>query len=190
MNNHITFEQLTRALDANQLVYGVMTLSQGARLVVSQHGGRIFGPFLPEQSGIPESLGWINAALAQPESLRHFIDSGGWNLGGERIWIAPEIQFIIQDRANFWETHRLPAGIEPGNYKLEQTSNGQWRLQQQITLQAYNIARGETSLNVERVVRPVNDPLQAVGNYTDLTRDVLFMGAQSGNRGGERKELQ
>lgn len=173
MNNHITFRQLTHSLDANNLAYGVMTLPQGARLVITRLGGRIFGPFLPDMD---ESLYWINAALAQPESLRRFIDSGGWNLGGERVWIAPEIQFIIQERANFWGTHRLPAGIEPGHYALQQTSAGQWRLQQTITLRAYNIASGETNLTVERLIQPLPDPLRALRSYIDLTSDVLFAG--------------
>lgn len=173
MNNHVTFQQLTHSLDANNLAYGVMTLPEGVRLVITERGGRIFGPFLPDMD---ESLYWINAALAQPESLRQFIDSGGWNLGGERVWIAPEIQFIIQDRANFWETHHLPTGIEPGNYALERISAELWHLQQRITLRAYNIADGETTLSLERLIQQIVDPLHVLCDYTNLMSGVVFAG--------------
>jgi len=173
MNNHITFQQLTHSLDANNLTYGVETLPSGARLVITQHGGRIFGPFLPD---VDESLYWINAALAQPESLRQFIDSGGWNLGGERVWIAPEIQFIIQDRTNFWGTHHLPIGIEPGQYVLRRGSDERWRLNNLASLRAYNIASGETFITMLRLIMPLLDPLRTLHNYDELINGVIFAG--------------
>ena len=93
----VTLEQLRGTLDAHALPYGVMPLQEGITLVITQHGGRIFAF---DESG--ESLFWINPLLADATAFGDFLAAGGWNLGGERIWIAPEIQYIIQNRTDFW----------------------------------------------------------------------------------------
>ena len=61
-NNHITFAQLTDTLKSAGEAYHIMALQNDVRLVVSQRGGRVFGPFLPRDDA--ESLTWINESLA------------------------------------------------------------------------------------------------------------------------------
>ena len=177
MNNKITRHQITACLEDKGFAYAKLELQNGVSIVVSQYGGRIFGPFLPPDI-VPggESLFWTNDAFAQPESFQDFLDSGDWNLGGDRIWIAPEIQYNVHDRTDYWNTYNLPNQVDPGRYRLEQTQPDQWRLAQDMVLEAYNLGAGKKELHLERLIHPVSDPLRYLVNYEKLTEAVLFAG--------------
>jgi len=49
--------------------------------------------------------------------LRGQIEKGLWNVGGERLWIAPERDFLFRDPARFgnWS---CPPEYDPGQYRL------------------------------------------------------------------------
>ncbi len=173
MNNRITFQQVINSLEQNQQAYATLTLQNDIRLIISQRGGRILGPFLSPDD---ESLFWLNRAWSDPVSFRKFLDSADWNLGGERIWIAPEIQYLVPDRSDFWGTVRVPAQMDPGQYRLEQPQPDQYRLIQSLTLEAFNLAHGQKELQLEKVIRPVEDPLRQLSNYEALLDSILFAG--------------
>lgn len=173
MNNQITFGQVVEALEKNDQPFAVLPLQNKAQLVVSQRGGRILGPFLSAQG---QSLFWLNKAFTRPDSFSAFLYSGDWNLGGERIWIAPEIQYLVKDRADFWGSIRVPAQMDPGQYTLDSTQPGQIRLRQTVTLAAFNLASGQKELTIEKVIRPVEDPLRHLRSYATLAGGLLFAG--------------
>jgi hypothetical protein len=184
MNSRITFQQVVDRLEENQIAYGLMTLQEGVTLVISQRGGRILGPFLTRES---ESLFWINRAFAEAEAFRAFLRSGSWNLGGDRIWIAPEIQYHVPDRSDFWGSVFWPEQVDPGHYTLEQPRPGEWRLAQEMTLKAYNLAAGQKELHLERRIGKVEDPLRNVSDYQALMEGVLFAGYEQVVTLSERK---
>ncbi|RPI57998.1 MAG: hypothetical protein EHM56_02890, partial [Chloroflexi bacterium] len=101
MTDPITYQVVITRLEENHIPYGVLSLQGGWSAVISQRGGRILGPFPTVDS---EGLFWINSAWSQPESFRQFLASGNWNLGGDRVWIAPEIQYSVKDRRDYWGT--------------------------------------------------------------------------------------
>ncbi len=173
MNNHITFHQIVEALEKNKQTFATLTLQNEATIVITQRGGRIFGPFLSPES---EAIFWINRALADPDSLTEFLNSGDWNLGGERIWIAPEIQYLVRDRSNFWGSIRVPEQMDPGRYILDQPKPDQWRLSQELSLEAFNLASGSKELQVEKLIQPVEDPLRHSNEYESLLDGVIFAG--------------
>jgi hypothetical protein len=177
MNNKITERQITARLTENNIPFAVIELQNSASIVISQYGGRIFGPFLPPDI-IPsgESLSWTNGAFGQPDSFQAFLTSGDWNLGGDRIWIAPEIQYNVHDRTDYWNTYNLPAQVDPGRYALDQMRPGQWRLVQDLTLEAYNLGTGTKELHLERSIHKILDPLRYLSNYQNLMDGVLFAG--------------
>ncbi|MBC8450115.1 MAG: hypothetical protein H8D78_20475 [Chloroflexi bacterium] len=173
MNDKITRHQIIARLEENDILYGLLPLQNDVSIVISQRGGRIFGPFLsPDDEGIF----WMNRAFARPDSFKEFLESGSWNLGGSRIWIAPEIQYGVRDRSNFWGSVFWPPQVDPGNYVLEQPQPGRYRLSQDITLEAYNLASGRKELHLERVIRQAEDPLRNLSAYEDLIAGVLFAG--------------
>lgn len=173
MNNYITFSQVIASLEQNDQTYTTLTLSNKVHLIVSQRGGRIFGPFLGEDS---PSLFWLNQALARPDSLAEFLKSGHWNLGGERLWIAPEVQYLVRDRTDFWGSIRVPAQMDPGQYHLSQPASNQCRLVQDITLEAHNLASGSKNLHLETHIIPIADPLRYLTDYQNLVEGITFAG--------------
>jgi hypothetical protein len=173
MSHEITYRQVVARLEENDIPYGVLTLQDGVSAVVSQRGGRIFGPFLSPDS---EGIFWINSAFAQPDAFIEFLESGSWNLGGDRIWIAPEIQYSVRDRSDYWGSIYWPEQVDPGTYALDQPRPDQWRLSQDITLEAFNLASGQKELHLDRLIRPVEDPLRNVSVYPDLIDGVVFAG--------------
>jgi hypothetical protein len=112
----LTFARCAQALEQAGLGYGVLTLANGVRLVISERGGRIFGPFVDEQT---LGLFWVNPVLGDEAAFSRFLAAGEWNLGGERIWIAPEIQYLVADRRDFWGTISVPVQMDPGSWTLQ-----------------------------------------------------------------------
>lgn len=168
----LTLAAVKRSLDANELAYGELALQNGAVLLVLERGGRLLGPFLTAES--PPLL-WLHAAFAERAQLRNFLTAGEWNAGGERIWVAPEIQFSVGDRNDFWNTIRLPSAMDPGDWRLDEQPRG-WRLRQGLTLTARNLAHGEKELWIERYVHPAADPLAHTRDHARLLADVTYTG--------------
>ena len=77
-----------------------------------------------------------------------------WNIGGDRIWIAPEIQYNCHDRTDFWGTLDLPQQMDPGDYTLEQLGGDAWRVAQEVSLEAYNLNTGSKILHVAACLPP------------------------------------
>ena len=167
----IGIDHVTTRLRDHGLAFLVIDLPSGGRLLVSQRGGRLM-PFLP--SG--ESALWLSPALADPERFAAFLEHDDWNLGGDRIWIAPEIQFTIRDRRDFWGSYALSPAMDPGAWTLETLGDGGCVLRLQAELPAYNLAGGTKRLAVERHVRPALDPLRALGDGVGAVEGVTFHG--------------
>lgn len=151
------YDSLRFTLDGAGEPYHVLPLQGDAALWVTRRGGRILGLFPTPDS---DNLLWTNQqALNSPDTFRAFASSNSWNLGGERIWIGPEIQYNIRDRRNFWGTHNLPHAIDPGHYSLNGASD-KVVLEQDLELQAFNIGSGMKKLHIRREIEPIDDPLR------------------------------
>lgn len=95
MTPTITFEQITARLDEQEIACAAVPLENRATLVVTSLGGRIFA-FLPDREGC---LFWTNPAFADPNAFAGLVRAREWNIGGDRVWVGPEIQFIVQERS-------------------------------------------------------------------------------------------
>jgi hypothetical protein len=173
MNNKITFPPIIDALEKNNQPFALLPLQNGISLIITQYGARILGPFL---SNTAESIFWVNQALARPDSFKEFLNSGDWNLGGERVWIAPEVQYLVRDRSDFWGSIHIPPQMDPGQYTLTQSGPSEWRLSQSLTLPAYNLATGDKELRVERFIHPAENPLRYLNHYSVLMNRLTFAG--------------
>lgn len=168
----LTLAQVRAALDVNAQPYLTLALPDGCTLLVMQRGGRIYGPFLPSGDG----LCWINPAFADAETLRAFIGRGEWNAGGERIWIAPEIQFNVSDRTRFWETMSVPPQMDPSQFTLAQTGSVV-SLATTMTLAAYNLAQGELRLRAaHQITLQPRNPLHNLAQVGALMDGVTYAG--------------
>jgi hypothetical protein len=164
--------QLQRTLDAVDETYCVQPIGTDMVILVTQRGGRVLGIF-PDPAA--PNLLWVNSALADASSFGTFISRGDWNLGGERIWIAPEIQYNVRDREDFWGTLAVPARMDPGDYLLS-TEQNRVHLRATMGLTAHVLASGIKTLYVRRTIQPVANPLRSLAVCDELMRDVAFGG--------------
>jgi hypothetical protein len=167
---HILRTQIIARLAENHIPYTELRLNRQATILISQHGGRIFGPFLSAEGN---SLFWVNPAFKDRSAFQSLIMEG-WNLGGERLWVAPEIQYMVRDRAEADHSWFCPRQMDPGNWVLD-TSAG-CRLYQEMTLQAYNLAVGAKILTLETCIAAAADPLRHLDNYSALIDGVEYAG--------------
>lgn len=172
MNERVTDRQIVDRLQENDLPYVVLELQNGVRVLISERGGRVLGPFL--QPG-GESLFWVHPDFRQADAFRGLLASD-WNLGGERWWVAPEIQYLCRDRYDYWNSEYIQPAMDPGQWKLERIAPDHYRLRQEMTLEVFNLGSGHKRLAMEVQVRPVPDPLRMLGAYTRLTEGVVYAG--------------
>jgi len=106
---------------------GLQPLALGSKagvVLVTTHGARVLGIFLPRAGG---NMLWTNpAALADSTTAEEFLAKGEWNLGGDRSWLSPENELCFLDAENpSHENHAVPAVMDPGKYTVtRQYPNG------------------------------------------------------------------
>jgi hypothetical protein len=171
MSGRASRREVVERLEEQGIAYEILALHNGVALAVIQRGGRLF-LFLPDG----ESVFWLHEAFGDPNAFAKLVDRGEWNIGGERIWISPEVQFNIRDRRNVWASYHLPERIDPGRWALECIGEDTCRLSQDLSLEAYNTASGQKKLAIERCIRPADDPLRNLTGYLELTCGVVFAG--------------
>jgi hypothetical protein len=164
--------QLQRTLDSMDEPYTVQPIGVDMLMLVTQRGARVLGGF-PNAGA--DNLFWTNSALTEASSFAAFINCGDWNLGGERIWIAPEIQYNVRDREDFWGTLSVPGRMDPGDYLLSTDQNRVY-LRATMGLTAHVLASGTKTLYVRRTIQPVANPLRTLAVCGDMMRDVAFGG--------------
>ena len=164
-------DELLARLGEHEVPTVTLELAHGGALVISQRGGRLL-PFLADGS----SVLWLSPALSDAEQFAAFNRRDDWNLGGERLWIAPEIQFTIRDRRDFWGSYALPPAMDPGGWGLEALGERGCALRQELELEAFNLASGVKRLAVERRIRAVPDPLQGERGGGSAFDEVAYHG--------------
>ncbi len=163
-------EQVRRCLSSAGLPYAELHAGAG-RILVSAYGGRVFGPFFDG-----ESLAWLSPLFAKEEGFRAAIEGGAWNLGGDRVWLAPELRYCVRDRRRFLESYDLPRAVDPGTYRLLPGPQAEsCRLEQVMELEPYD-SPGPKRLHLERRIQPAADPLREVDGYRQLRDKLAYSG--------------
>ena len=126
-----------------------------AVVVVSPWGGRIYGPFF--DSGPCEN--WLPEAFSSDDALTALVASRSWNLGGDRLWVGPEITYMIPDRSDYWGSCTMPPSMDPGTHHLTR-SGDEITLHREVNLQAFIKPSGSVSVQLQLRVRPVAHPLR------------------------------
>lgn len=171
----VTLAHYQNILDSAGERYHILRLQESACALITQRGGRVLGVFPTPDA---ENLLWTNgAAFADADAFRLFVAEGGWNLGGERIWIAPEIQYNVRDRNDFWGTLHVPPQMDPGSYSLD-VEEGGVSLKADLMLTAHNLAQGEKALSIWRRITPTPNPLRHLSDFAALMTGAAFVGYQ------------
>ncbi|HMP06154.1 MAG TPA: hypothetical protein PJ982_07390 [Lacipirellulaceae bacterium] len=146
---------------------------RGETIIVLPHGGRVLGLF----SAVSDrNFLWTTAAFSSVESTREHFASHLWcNSGGDRTWLAPEIDFFYPLYPDTTKKYYQPRELDPGNFTVVETPL-------QITLtnefELCSFRGGWTApLRITKSIRTTSDPL-ARGSGASLSRDLEFAGYQ------------
>ncbi|MCC8024530.1 MAG: hypothetical protein LIP16_04405 [Clostridium sp.] len=165
-------QEIRKTFDYCGLKYEVLELGEGWKLVVAQHGGHVFGPF---SERYPEGIFWMPESVKDPDSYKKLVDSRDWNTGGDRVWVAPEIQFNIKDRKRYRETLDTPKTIDPGDFSMERSKNAVI-LRQSMDLESYNTVTGRIHVELVRTIHKALNPLRKLEDCDILMQGVSWCG--------------
>ena len=149
----------------------IQLYGKGGSLLVLPYGGRTLG--LYNRDG--HNFFWVNPDLNHVATAETFFTAEGWkNSGGDRTWVAPEVELFISDIENPGETYQVPPSLDPGNYTV-QHGKGQVTLTNQPSLV---LNRQEKTCGVElaKTIRMTENPLRYEKGMTSLLQRVDFVG--------------
>ena len=150
-----------------------LQLGDGMHVLITQYGGRVLGPFFADDE---ECMLWLSPAFGCADELTESIARKEWNIGGDRIWIAPELHYNVHDRKRFHETYDLQADLDPGRYLIVDSGKSCCTLAQDMHLKIYNLPQRDKYLRLERTIVPVADPLRDVSVRDAFTSRLRFAG--------------
>jgi hypothetical protein len=133
-----------------------LAFPDGSRLLALPESGRMLGLFMP---GTEENVLWTNPALATAESATAYFTRSGWpNPGGDRTWLAPEIELFIGDLARPRETYAVPTALDPGCWRYEAAAHC-LRLRNESAVHLQRSGR-EARFSMSKEYRPAANPLR------------------------------
>lgn len=100
-------EALLKTLDQSKLNYKVLSTISGGSVAILERGARVIGAFVNESTN---NFLWTNPNMQQ-------LSLEEWNIGGDRIWLSPEVEFHIPDHSRF-DSFEVQRSMDPGNYEF------------------------------------------------------------------------
>ena len=166
-------QQILKTFEHCGINYEILDIGDDNKIIISQHGGHVFGPF---SKTFPEGLFWMPDSIREPEVFRQdLVDTRNWNTGGDRVWIAPEIQFNISDRNHFRETLNQPSIMDPGYYSMMRKGESVY-LHQMLKLPSYNTVTGEMSFDFRRIISKAENPLRKLDKFSSYMDGISYCG--------------
>ena len=149
----------------------IQLYGKGGSLLVLPHGGRVLG--LYNRDG--HSFFWINPDLNHVSTAKPFFTAEGWkNSGGDRTWVAPEVELFISDIDNPGETYQVPSSLDPGNYTV-QHGVGQVTLTNQARV-VLNRQEKTSEIELAKTIRTTENPLRYEQDMAVTQRKLDFIG--------------
>ncbi|MFZ4396523.1 MAG: hypothetical protein ACOYOU_12950 [Kiritimatiellia bacterium] len=135
----------------------VASFHDGSRVLVVPGNGRVIGLYPAEGDA---NFLWTNPALAGAVTAQTYFSRPGWaNPGGDRTWLAPEIELFICDLSRVAETYAVQPTLDPGNWTLIEASAAEISLANVTRLRLLRQNR-EIGVRLGRSVSPAANPLQ------------------------------
>lgn len=154
------------------IAWHLLDLGDGWSVVVSAYGARVYGPFASEHA---PSANWLPDAFGDADAFAALVESGFWNVGGERIWIGPEIRYMIPDRSEYWASYTMPAAIDPGVHSLE-VDSGVVRMASEARLESFLAPLGSARFTVGVDVARSAHPLRETPGFATRFERVSYAG--------------
>lgn len=149
----------------------IQLYGKGGSLLVLPYGGRTLG--LYNRNG--HNFFWVNPDLNQVETAEAFFSEEGWkNSGGDRTWVAPEVELFISDIENPGETYQVPSSLDPGSYAVHHGA-GHVKLTNQACV-VLNQQEKTCEVELAKTIRMTENPLRYEKGMTSLLQSVDFVG--------------
>jgi hypothetical protein len=146
----------------------------GSSVLLVAHGGRVLGLYPPNSN---ENFFWTHPLLESSESAKLLFASGVWhNSGGDRTWLAPELDFFFPNYPDI-HTYRPPVALDPGSYRIV-SSNEKVALVNSATLTNSRAGR-ELSVEIEKSIEACSDPLRSARTTLSIEKTRYAGYAQS-----------
>lgn len=128
--------------------------SDGSRLLLLPYGARLLGLY---PAGSEESFFWVHPPLEKSDTAKALFAGSGWhNTGGDRTWIAPELDTFFTDAAftQYWQ----PRPLDMSDYAVERIAGGI----QMSRRMALHLMRSNRDVNLEltKWFGPAANPLR------------------------------
>lgn len=171
MDEHSAVVQRLREHDIG---YAELPMGQAHVALIPQRGCHLLGPF-DKTTG--ESVYWLNPAFTERDDFAALLTRNDWNVGGMRLWIAPEIRYGVRDRSRYWESLVVQPDMEPAKAAMTPAENDGLTISYPLALSSHNPEAGVKKLAVQRLLRRSVDPLRHVADtaglhYFGCTHDV------------------
>ena len=147
-------QKLMQSVEAAGKKLETFAMPDGSRLLLLPFGARGLGLYAP---GSDENFYWTNPEINDAARASALFARVGWqNTGGDRTWIAPELDTFFTDAKldKYWQ----PRQLDMSEYELERTGGG-CRLSREMTL---HLARAnvDTHLRLTKWFGPAANPLR------------------------------
>jgi len=163
-------DELARTLAEAGKTSHVLQTADGSRLLILAYGARVLGLSAAEDD---ESFYWCNAALRDPRAARTLFTSAGWhNTGGDRTWLAPELDTFYPDAK--LDRYVQPRALDMSEYAVERTGGGM-ALSRRMTL---HLARPDcdAELRLVKWLGPAPNPLRLEREMAGVLAEVRYAG--------------
>jgi hypothetical protein len=128
-------------------------------LLLSTYAARIVGCQLP---GVSENIFWNSPDIEDPAKAKDAMKAAGSRIGGDRLWIAPEVAYNWPNLAAariqpFGANYLLPPEMDPAEWRIVENLTGHLHLTAQMTLVDRRVNKNIT-LRVNRQFNLVGRP--------------------------------
>lgn len=146
------------------------TMSDGSRLLLLPYGARVLALATAKSD---DNFFWTNPLLSEADTARRLFAEIGWhNTGGDRTWLAPELDIFFADATS--TRYRQPLQLDMSNYSVERLAGG---IQLSRSMALY-LARSnrEVDLRLTKWFGPAANPLRHERDLNRIIGSVDYAG--------------
>lgn len=148
-------QNLMKILKAVRKETRVYETGDGTRLLLLPYGARVLGLYSKDSD---QNFYWVNSELGNRESAEELFGREGWhNTGGDRTWLAPELDIFFPDYPDV-QRHWEPPQLDASDYVME-AGRGVLSLRQKMILHLARPNR-EAELELTKTLGPAPNPLR------------------------------
>jgi hypothetical protein len=164
------FDALFRVIKDSGKALELVAMPDGSRLALLPYGARVLGLFAPKDD---DNFYWTNPVLDKVETARKMFAAESWhNTGGDRTWIAPEIDTFFTDAtySKFWQ----PRQLDMSDYAVECIGGG-CRMSREMTLHLVR-PNSDVRFRLSKWFGPAANPLRRERDMAEVASSVRYAG--------------